>query len=163
MKKINSLLLLFTFVLLLSRCTVSKNTSDQAAEVTQSALPVTSPSGSTKPSTTTVDFTASFEIFTNGTKRIFTDAKYHNQSSDVYIESTNPSRIHVKKAGVRWSDFFETLPFSLTRECLVTGTNQTFCTSETKKLRFFLNGEEVPQALNRPIQAGDSLRVTYGM
>ena len=108
------------------------------------------------------DFTASFEIYTQGTKRIFTQAMYHNQSQDVFIQSPDPSIVYVKKAGITWAEFFGTLPFSLTRECLVTGTKQTFCTTETKKLRFFLNNTETPDVLDLGIQSGDALRVTYG-
>jgi len=109
------------------------------------------------------DFTASFEIYTNGTKRIFTAAMYHNQSPDVFIQSQNPSIVYVTKTGITWAAFFETLPFSLTKQCLITGTKQTFCTSETKKLRFFLNNIETPDALEVKIQPGDELRVTYGV
>ena len=53
-----------------------------------------------------VDFTASFEIYTNGTKRVFTQAMYHNQSNDVFIENPDPSLVHVKKASVTWAGFF---------------------------------------------------------
>ena len=53
-----------------------------------------------------VDITASFEIYTNTTKRIFTASMYHNLSEDVYITADDPSIIHVKKAGVTWDDFF---------------------------------------------------------
>lgn len=109
-----------------------------------------------------VDLTATFEIFTNGTKRVFTQAMYHNQSPDAYIESPDPSVVHIKKANVTWDDFFRTLPFSLTKDCLVTGTRQTFCSNETKRLRFFLNGEETPNALELEIKANDALKVTYG-
>ncbi len=108
------------------------------------------------------EFTASFAIYTNGTKRIFSDSKYHNQSPDVFLEAADPSSIFVKKQGIVWKDFFETLPFSLTKECLVTGTKQTFCTSQNGRLRFFLNGQESPDALELPIQAGDFLKVTFG-
>lgn len=52
------------------------------------------------------DFTASFEIYTNGTKRIFTQAMYHQQSPNVFIQATDPSIVYVKKAGTTWADFF---------------------------------------------------------
>ncbi|MBI2029615.1 hypothetical protein HYT02_04320 [Candidatus Gottesmanbacteria bacterium] len=111
---------------------------------------------------TSNDFTASFEIFTNGTKRIFTAAMYHNQSPDVFIQNSDPSIIYVKKAGITWTDFFETLPFSINKTCLVTGTKETYCSQGNKKLRFFINGLEMPNALDLKIQPGDALRVTYG-
>ena len=62
------------------------------------------------------DFTASFEIYTNGTKRIFTDVKYHNQSQNVFIQNPDPSIIYGKSAGTKRTDFFKTLPFSLSKE-----------------------------------------------
>ena len=108
------------------------------------------------------DFTASFEIYTQGTKRSFSAAMYHNQSPDVFLQSQNPNTVYVKKAGITWADFFGTLPFSLTKECLVTGTKQTFCTTETQKLRFFLNNAEAPGALDLAIEPEDRLRVSYG-
>lgn len=138
------------------------------SEQPSNSLPVSSDVSSastqvvTSPAPLPFDFTARFEIFTNGTKRIFTDAMYHNQSAEVFIEKSDPQRINVKTAGTTWGDFFSTLPFSLSKECLVTGTKQTFCTTETKKLYFILNGEDTPNALDRIIAPDDVLRVEYG-
>jgi hypothetical protein len=103
---------------------------------------------------------ASFAIFTNGTYRIFDDPKYLNQSSDVFMEKANI--ITVKKSGITWSEFFKTLPMSLDKDCLVTGTGQTFCSNENSKLRFFINGIENPDALDEEINEDDKLLVTFG-
>ncbi|HVF69317.1 MAG TPA: hypothetical protein VNA13_01995 [Xanthomonadales bacterium] len=108
------------------------------------------------------DYQASFAIFTNGTFRIFTAPMYHNQSEDVFIQADNPYVIHVKKSGTTWDDFFKTLPFKLTKDCLTTGTGQTFCSDDNGKLRFYLNGKEDPSALDKEINAGHRLLVTYG-
>lgn len=108
------------------------------------------------------DFTATFEIYTNGTKRVFNQAMYHNLSSEVYIENPDPSLIYVKKPGTTWDGFFKTLPFSLTEDCLITGTKQQFCSTETKKLTFVLNNENNQNALDLEIKQGDKLVVTYG-
>lgn len=107
------------------------------------------------------DYTASFGITTNGTERIFTSQTYHNQSPDVYIELPDPSIVHVKAPDITWDMFFKTLPFTVEKECLITGTKQTFCTSETGTLRFFVNDVEDPDALDRLIQPSDQLRITY--
>jgi hypothetical protein len=109
-----------------------------------------------------VDFNASFAIFTHSTFRIFTAAMYHDLSDDVFIEGSNPNIVHVRKAGITWSDFFQTLPFSLDKECLTTGTGQTFCDREGGRLRFFINGIEDPDALNKVINEGDQLLVSFG-
>jgi hypothetical protein len=126
----------------------------QATIIANTPIPTESPEQN--------DFTASFEIYTNGTKRIFTDVKYRNQSQNVFIQNPDPSTIYVKTAGTTWADFFETLPFSLSKECLVTGTGQTFCSNENQRLRFFLNDIENPQVLDLQINPGDNLQVTYG-
>lgn len=119
-------------------------------------------SNATTPSPKPADYTASFAIFTNGTFRIFTAAMYHNQSADVFIENPDPNIIHTKKQGVTFDDFFQTLPFELTHECLTTGNGEKFCNGDTNKLRFFLNGVETPNALDLVIQPNDKLLITFG-
>lgn len=109
-----------------------------------------------------VDYTAGFAIFTNGTFRIFTAPMYHNQSEDVFIESSNPNIVRVKKADITWDDFFKTLPFKLAKDCLTTGTGQTFCTNSNGKLSFYLNNIEDSSVLEKQINKGDRLLVTYG-
>ena len=74
-----------------------------------------------------VDYIGAFAIFTNGTFRVFTAAMYHNLSEDVFVQADNPNIVRVKKSGTTWDDFFKTLPFKLTKECLTTGTKETFC------------------------------------
>lgn len=87
---------------------------------------------------------------------------YHNLSPDVYIESSNPNIVQVKKVDITWNDFFKTLPMSLSRDCLTTGTGQTFCTEGTQTLKFYLNGQLDADALDKKISAGDQLLVSYG-
>lgn len=106
--------------------------------------------------------TASFAIFTNGTFRVFTAAMYHNLSPDAYIEADNPNIIKIKRAGITWNDFFSTLPFKLTHDCLVTGTKETFCSNNDTTLKFYLNGEKKAQILGEVIRDGDKLLITYG-
>ena len=117
----------------------------------------------TAPSQTqAVDHQASFAIFTNGTFRPFTASKYHNLSPDAYIESSNPNIVKVKKTGITWGDFFQTLPFSLTDDCLTTGTRETFCTGSKGTLKFYLNGVQQEKILGQEIQNNDQLLVTFG-
>jgi hypothetical protein len=106
-------------------------------------------------------FSARFEIYTKGTKRIFTSSMYHKQSPSVFIQADDPSRIYVTQNNIHWNDFFETLPFSLNKECLVTGTKQTFCSNEEYQLVFVLNGVEEPKALDLLIKQDDFLIIKY--
>lgn len=144
----------------LSGCTGRESSVPPTAETMESATEIAQvvPTAIAVPD----EITATFEIYTNGTKRIFTQSMYHRQSADVYIENPNPNVVNVKKPGVTWNDFFATLPFSLTEECLITGTKQTFCSNDAAQLRFFINGIESRDALDLQIQAGDHLVVRYG-
>lgn len=124
---------------------------------TQRAAETSNPVGAKKPEA----YSASFAIYTNSTFRVFTAPMYHNLSTDVFIEASNPNIINVKKSDITWRDFFATLPFSLDETCLTTGTKQTFCTNEQYSLQFYLNGERNQEALDQIIGQGDKLLVTY--
>jgi|GEM_PF-2610715 len=106
-------------------------------------------------------FTATFSIATNGTVRVFTDKKYHNQDDNVFITSVNPQFIQVKAPNITWADFFKTLPMKLSSDCLTTGTGQNFCTNATQKLTFYINGVETNSALSELIKPNNMLRVEY--
>ena len=105
---------------------------------------------------------ANFLIFTNGTKRDFSDPRYQSQSEDVFLSFESPTRITVAKPGVTWQDFFNTLPMKLSAECLTTGTGQEFCSGEKGQLRFLLNGKVTPDALSQEVKQDDRLLITFG-
>lgn len=115
-----------------------------------------------KKTTQPASYNAAFAIFTNNTFRVFTASMYHNQSADVFIENPDPNIIHVKKQDVTFDAFFQTLPFQISKECLITGTGEKFCNGDANRLRFFLNGVETPNALDLVIQPNDKLLITFG-
>jgi len=158
-----SIVFVFGFVFLSSLQIVPESSVTQDSppfENTQASLaPITDTQASLAPIT---DTQASFAIFTNGIFRVFTASMYHNLSSEVYIEASNPAIVHSKKPNTTWGDFFSTLPFKLTHECLTTGTGQTFCTGSNGTLRFYINGEKNVNALDQRINYGDKLLVTFG-
>lgn len=108
------------------------------------------------------DYTASFAIFTKGIFRVFTSPKYHGLSQDVFIQKDNPNLVHVKKPQITWNDFFKTLPMELTKDCLTTGTKETFCTGENGTLKFYINGKKSDNFLQEKINAGDKALISFG-
>lgn len=124
--------------------------------VAQSPLPT----GTPQPTPT--NHTAKFLIYTNGTERVFSDSRYHNLSTDLFIASDSPNLIQVKKPNITWGDFFNSLPMELTPDCLTTGTKQTFCTKGNMTLKFYINGERVSNFLNRVINPNDRALVSFG-
>ena len=160
MKKILIIILLILAVLVISYLLFSNRKSGESSNNS----PVQdAPQPTSTPEQENVDYTASFEIYTNGTKRDFRAAMYHNRSQDVYIESSDPSIIQVKKSVITWEEFFNSLPMRLTTQCLITGTNEQLCSDDEKKLRFFLNDKENPDSLFQTINDTDKLVVTYGL
>lgn len=135
----------------------SKMKTSPAPKTTQKEIPSV-----TRTQQAPVSYKAGFAIFTNGTFRVFTAAMYHNLSNDVYIQADNPNIVHIKNSGTTWNDFFKTLPFELTKECLTTGTKETFCTNKNATLQFYLDGKQDQNALDKQISAGDQLLVSYG-
>ncbi len=109
-----------------------------------------------------VDHKASFAIFTHGTFRVFTASMYHDRSPDVFIQADNPNIVHVKKSNVTWDDFFRTLPFKLTKECLITGGGETFCSGQGGILKFYLNGKRNDDLLKEVVRPNDRVLVSFG-
>lgn len=105
-------------------------------------------------------FEASFKIITNGIVRNFSNAMYQNQSEEAFIPSGMPQSVTVTKE-TTWQEFFDTLPFSLNTECLITGDGDRLCDGEGGTLSFELNGENTPDALSETIKRDDTLIVRY--
>jgi len=110
----------------------------------------------------TADYTASFAIYTKGTFRVFTSPKYHGLSQDVFIQKDNPNVVHVKKPQITWGDFFKTLPMELTKDCLTTGTKETFCTGNNGALKFYINGQKMDNFLQETINPEDKALISFG-
>lgn len=154
-----SILIIFTLIILLGVggfVYLNQSTNKSTPEVTSSTV-TPAPSPEVKK-----EFSAEFVIYTNNTFRDFSNSRYHNLSPDVYIDPSNPNLVHVKKAGITWLNFFSTLPMKLKKDCLVTGTKQTFCSNDIYSLKFYINGKNTPNALDLEIKDGYKLLVSFG-
>ncbi|MBI2326930.1 hypothetical protein HYU92_01280 [Candidatus Curtissbacteria bacterium] len=126
-----------------------------------SSSPILAFSPSSSPEIQEVNIEASFQINTNGIIRNFKSPKYHQRSPDVYLSADSPTIVHVKKDGITWDDFFKTLPMKLTKDCLTTGDGETFCNGSSSSLKFYLNGREEPDLLDKKIEDEDSILITF--
>src|SRR3989344_519341 len=138
-----SLIVILFGVLLLSKSSPPKQ------------LPIDNPIPSPSAAIQDVDFQATFTIITDNITRSFKNPKYHNKSPDVFITLDNPSVVNVKKAGITWGNFFDTLPMKLTKDCLITGDGERLCDNENGSLKFYLNETEDKNLLNKKIQNND--------
>jgi hypothetical protein len=105
--------------------------------------------------------TGSFEIIINGINRQFNKSKYHNLSPNVYINAINPNQVVITQAEATWGDFFDSLPFKVTNDCITTGTGERYCDGEGGKIVFLINGIETKGALATEIGSGDKLTVIF--
>ncbi len=108
-----------------------------------------------------INIKASFTIITDNITRSFINPKYHNKSPDVFITSDNPTVINVKKPGITWSNFFDTLPMKLTKDCLITGDGERLCDTENGSLRFYLNNIEDMNLLDKEIQNNNQALIKF--
>lgn len=107
-------------------------------------------------------YTAKFAIYSNGFYRAFSLPMYHNLSKKAYITAPDTHVVRVDKPGITWDQFFKTLPFELSYECLVAGTGEQFCNNDTNSLKFYINGTRTTDILSKKIQKDDELLVSYG-
>lgn len=152
MKTPIAIIVIISFVLVGGFLLINK-TPNKSQEITN---PEPNPSIQTK-----TDIKASFIIITDTITRNFTNPKYHNQSEEVFITKDDPSIIFVKKSGITYTDFFNTLPMKLSKDCLVTGDGETLCHKENGTLKFFLNEIEDKDLLDKEIKDGDKVRVKF--
>lgn len=122
--------------------------------------PTSQPKDQSPPSQNT-DIQANFTIVTGSITRSFKAEKYHKLSPDVYIENPDPGIVHVKKMGIKWSDFFQTLPMKLTNDCLTTGDGETYCDGKDGNLKFYLNDVETLNLLDMEIKEGARVLIKF--
>ncbi len=130
------------------------DTAKAPAEITESTENTTQES-------TETNITASFTIITDTITRNFSNPKYHNQSDDVFIAAPEPNLVHVMKSGIKWSDFFATLPMKLTRDCLITGDDETLCNGQQGMLKFYINDKEDKDLLDKEIKQNDRALIKF--
>lgn len=109
-----------------------------------------------------VPYSAEFHVYTNGVERDFNAAMYHNLSENVYLDSEDSTKVVVITKDITWRKFFETLPFSVGEECLITGLGEEFCSNDELELKFYLNGGSSENVLDELIRRDDVLLISYG-
>lgn len=150
MKKI--IIIIATIIVLTLGFTLFKQFSTKNTSVSTPSL---------NPQNEKVDIKASFTVVTGNITRNFSAEKYHNQSPDVYLEKSDPTIVHVTKAGTTWDDFFKTLPMKLTKECLITGDGETLCDGKGGSLKFYINDVETPDLLEKEIKDNDKILINF--
>lgn len=108
-----------------------------------------------------VHWHADFSVTINGNRIDFNKQKYMVQSEYVHLERGDGTTIHKHATGVTLADFFESIGWELTDECLRTDTGDEYCSGDGGELRIVVNGDEIDAPGEYKIRDGDQIRVVY--
>jgi hypothetical protein len=92
----------------------------------------------------------------------FSAPAYQIKSSWIHFEGRDGSTVHKHATGVTLGYLFDTLTLGLDDQCFVFQDGRSFCTDEEYKLRFFVNGEELPDIRDLEIVEDDKILITFG-
>lgn len=108
-----------------------------------------------------------FVLFLNGEKVDLSDDKYQSQASQIlhthiHLHDNNDEVIHRHDHDITLGDFFNSLDFTLTNECITDDTDTEFCTNETDELMVFVNDKRILDPANYVNQEEDQILIYHG-
>ncbi len=97
----------------------------------------------------------------------FTDDKYQSGANqvlhkDFHFHDWEDDVIHRHADGLTLADFFSSLGFLLTNDCLTTDNERNFCSDENGELMMFVNNERVMDIVSYIPQDEDRILIYYG-
>ena len=92
-----------------------------------------------------VHWHADFALYIRGERYDFNQPRFVSDEEDelsenVHIHNPRHHVVHVHREGTTWREFFGSIGFELTDQCLTTPEGERLCTSDTERLSFMLNG-----------------------
>ena len=114
---------------------------------------------------------ADFAVWIDGKEFDFSQEKYMTTQQN---EATNPLRkylhlhdgnghvMHRHKPGLSIGDFFQSIGFKMSENCLVSDAGTSTCNADSKKWQLFENGQEEPFDPRFIFNDDDQLLLTYG-
>jgi hypothetical protein len=92
----------------------------------------------------------------------FSGPAFQIKSSWIHFEGRDGSTIHKHATGVDLGYLFDTLAIGLDDQCYIFPDGKQFCSNEDYKLKFFINGEQVPNISDYEIIEDDKVLILYG-
>lgn len=93
----------------------------------------------------------------------FTGTAYQIQNNWIHFENQDGTTIHRHAANVTLGYLFESLNIGLTNECFTfPDATRSFCTDERYSLKFYINGDQIPDIVDYVIQDDDRVLISYG-
>ncbi|MGY5141211.1 MAG: protein-disulfide isomerase [Candidatus Nitrosopumilus sp. Bin_571-38] len=92
----------------------------------------------------------------------FSGPAFQIKSSWIHFEGRDGTTIHKHATGVDLGYLFDTLAIGLDDQCYIFPDGKQFCSNDDYKLKFFINGEQVPNISNYEIIEDDKILILYG-
>ena len=92
----------------------------------------------------------------------FDGPAFQIKSSWIHFEGRDGTTIHKHATGVNLGYLFDTLSIGLDDQCYIFPDGKQFCSNEDYKLKFFINGEQVPDIRDYEIMDNDRVLIVYG-
>ena len=114
-----------------------------------------------------VHWHADFALYIRGERYDFNQERFVSDEEDqlsenVHIHGTRDSVVHVHREGTTWREFFDSLGFELTDQCLTTPEGEQLCNSDTERLSFVLNGVRLDGLAFQDITDIDRALISFG-
>jgi hypothetical protein len=92
----------------------------------------------------------------------FSGPAFQIKSSWIHFEGRDGTTIHKHATGVDLGYLFDTLAIGLDDQCYIFPDGKQFCSNEDYELKFFVNGEQVPNISDYEIIEDDKILILYG-
>ncbi len=114
-----------------------------------------------------VHWHADFALYIRGERYDFNQERFVSDEEDelsenVHIHGERYNVVHVHLEGTTWREFFDSLGFELTDQCLTTPAGEQFCDSEAERLSFVLNGVRLDAMAFQDITNIDRALISFG-
>ena len=108
-----------------------------------------------------------FVVVLNDERIDLSDDKYMSRPDqilhpDLHLHDNNQNVLHIHKEGLTMAEFFASIGFTLTDECITTDTSESYCSNENATLQMYVDGELVTSPANHIPTNETRLLVYYG-
>ena len=104
---------------------------------------------------------ADIKVYINGQSIDFSQRKYQVTTSFIHFEEGIGDVIHTHATGLTMGNLFKSIGSDLNSNCLVFD-GKSYCSSDGKTLRFYVNGKLNNQFASYALQDLDKILVSYG-
>lgn len=110
---------------------------------------------------------ADFKVYLDGKMYNFSQEKYmsnetHAISRFLHLHDNDGEIMHQHIKGVTLGDFFNTINMTFNNTCFVLDNGTKYCNTETKTLKFYVNGNNNMQFGTYEFKDLDRMLITYG-